>query len=116
MSRLSFVFFFTLFLAGCKTAVRPLYYWGHYEPSIYQRYAKPDKATAAIQVQLLTEDVQKAAAAHLPVHPGLHAQLGLMYVELGKSELAHAEFELEKSLFPESAVLMDRLLTPAKSP
>lgn len=106
----------SIFLAGCQTAVRPLYYWGQYDALTYQSYAKPDKATAEIQVQLLEEDVQKAAAANLPVHPGLHAQLGFMYSQLGKSDLAHKEFELEKNLFPESAAFMDRLLNPAKTP
>ena len=103
-------------LAGCQAPVRPLYYWGHYEALTYQSYEKADKATADIQVQLLEEDVQKAAAVNLPVNPGLHAQLGFMYAQLGKADLARREFELEKTLFPESAVFMDRLLNPAKTP
>ena len=106
----------SVFLAGCQTAVRPLYYWGHYDALTYQSYVKPDKATAEIQIQLLEEDIQKAAAANLSVHPGLHAQLGLMYSQLGKADHARQEFELEKSLFPESATLMDRLLNPVKTP
>lgn len=100
-------------LAGCQAA-RPLYYWGHYEALIYQGYAKPDKITMEQRVQQLEEDVQKAAAANLPVHPGLHAHLGYLYFQLGKQDLARKEFELEKNLFPESATFIDRMLTHAK--
>jgi hypothetical protein len=113
MDRVLLVLASALLLAGCQTA-RPLYYWGHYEALTYAGYVKPDKATAEIQIPLLEEDVQRAAAANLPVHPGLHAQLGLMYSQIGRSDDARREFELEQSLFPESTVLVDHLLNPVK--
>jgi len=102
-------------LAGCQTA-RPLYYWGHYEGETYLNYSKPGKVTAEQQILDLQEDVQKAAAANLPVHPGLHAHLGYLYAQQFKPDLAHKEFELEKSLFPESAAFIDRVLHSSKSP
>lgn len=102
-----------LFVAGCQTA-RPLYYWGHYENQIYQSYAKPDKVTAEQQVRQLEEDVQKAAAENLPVHPGLHAHLGYLYYQLGQHDRAGKEFALEKELFPESAKFIDRMLSQSK--
>lgn len=96
-------------LAGCQTA-RPLYYWGHYEPMIYQGYDAPQKAPPERQIEWLLEDEQKAAAANLPVHPGFHAHLGFLYYQTGKYDLAAKEFETEKRLFPESAAFMDRML------
>lgn len=101
------------FLAGCQT-VRPLYYWGHYETLLYQTYRSPEKASAAEQVERLQEDLAKAAAANLSPNPGLHAQLGLAYVNLGNIDAAIREFEQEKSLFPESAPFMDRMLARLK--
>lgn len=106
---------FVLLLAGCQTA-RPLYYWGHYEPLTYQSYANPGKATPEIQIAQLEEDIQKAAAAHLPVSPGLHAHLGYLYYQLGKLDLAQREFETEKTLFPESGPFIDRLLKQPQTP
>ncbi len=103
----------TLLLAGCQTA-RPLYYWGHYESLIYQGYAKPGKAPPELQVERLQEDVQKAAAANLPVHPGLHAYLGYLYYQMGKLDLAEKEFAMEKTLFPESAAFIDHMLNKPK--
>jgi hypothetical protein len=101
--------FLLLLLAGCQTP-RPLYYWGHYESLIYQGYTKPGKATPELQVEKLQEDIQKAAAANLSVHPGLHAHLGYLYFQMGNLDLARKEFEAEKTLFPEAAPFMDRML------
>ena len=100
-----------LLLAGCQTA-RPLYYWGNYEPITYESYVKPDKATAEIQIEKLQEDIQKASATNLGVPPGLHAQLGYLYYQQGKLDLAEKEFSAEKALFPESGPFIDRLLHP----
>jgi hypothetical protein len=102
-----------MFLGGCQTA-RPLYYWGHYEPEAYLDYAKPGKLPVEQEILDLQQDVQKAAALNLPVHPGLHAQLGYLYSRQGKEDLARKEFETEKALFPESATFMDRLVNQSK--
>lgn len=106
---------FLLFAAGCQTA-RPLYFWGHYEATLYQGYSNPGKVSSDEQMLKLQEDVTKATAAGLPVHPGLHAQIGFLYFEKGQTEAARKEFEIEKSLFPEAAVLMDRMLQKIQPP
>lgn len=102
-----------LALAGCQTA-RPLYYWGAYEPTIYQSYVAPDKATPEEQARRLEADIQKAAAGNLKAHPGLHAHLGFVYYKMGRHDDARKQFEIEKRLFPESAVFMDRMLQTPK--
>jgi hypothetical protein len=97
-------------LAGCQTA-RPLYHWGSYESLAYLSYAKPDKATLEVQREKLQADVA-ASAAHAP-HPGLHAQLGYVYFQLNQVDEAVKEFELEKTLFPEATIFMDRMIQQA---
>ena len=113
--RLALGLLFLLLAAGCQTA-RPLYFWGQYEATLYQGYSNPGKVSPDEQMLKLQEDVTKAAAAGLPVHPGLHAQLGYLYYEMGQTEAARKEFEIEKSLFPEAAVLMDRMLQKIQTP
>ena len=98
-----------LLVAGCQTA-RPLYYWGHYEPTVYQSYSKPGKISVDEQILNLQEDITKASAAGLLVHPGLHAHLGYLQASAGHNDAAQKEFETEKILFPESAAFMDRML------
>ena len=113
-SPLPFVLLAAVVLGGCQTANRPLYYWGNYESLLYANYSKPDKAGPAEQAAKLEEDLTKAAAHNLSPNPGLHAQLGFAYYQLGKTDAAAKEFAAEKVLFPESAVFMDRMLAKLK--
>ena len=95
-------------LTGC--AAPKLYSWGSYEPMVYAMYATPDKATADIQIIKLEEDIQKARSKDQKLPPGFYAHLGYLYFQQGNAELAKRAFETEKSAFPESAVLMDRMI------
>ena len=97
-------------LTGCA-AGPSLYTWGHYEELIYSSYAEPGKVSPEMQVEQLEQDYQKARATNKRMHPGFHAYLGYLYVQLGKLDQARQEFATEKADFPESAILMDRLMT-----
>jgi len=99
-------------LAGC--AAPTLYTWGHYEDLIYTSYDKPGSVPPELQAEKLEQDYQKARAANKRMCPGFHAQLGYAYFQLGKMDQARQEFETEKADFPESAVLMDRMLAKLK--
>ena len=95
-------------VTGCGSP--NIYYWGNYEKLVYVSYVKPDKATPELQAQLMEEDMHKAISANKPLPPGFRAHLGNLYYQMSKSDLAVAEFQKEKEQFPESAVLMDRLI------
>lgn len=97
-----------LAFAGCKSP--DTYYWGHYESVVYTIYAKPDKAAPELLASQLEQDEHKAASVNKPLPPGFHAQLGNLYAQSGKTDLARQEYEKEKQQFPESAVFMDRML------
>ena len=101
-------------LAGC--AAPTLYTWGHYEDLIYASYSAPGKVSPEMQLEKLEQDYQKARAANKRMPPGWHAHLGYLYFQLGKLDQARQEFQTEKAEFPESTVLMDRLLTKFKTP
>lgn len=100
--------------AGCGPG--PLYHWGHYEALVYEMYAHPGKAEPAEQIEVLSTDITRAAAAGRSVPPGVHAHLGYMYLQQGNAMAARAQFETEKRLFPESAAFMDRLLAGMEAP
>lgn len=95
-------------LAGCQSGEH--YYWGHYEDLVYVSYADPGKITPESEAQMLEQDIRDAGGANKPVPPGVHAHLGNVYFQLGKLDLAQREFETEKQLYPESAVLMNRMI------
>jgi hypothetical protein len=95
-------------LTGCAEPM--IYSWGQYENVVYSTYSDPGKVPAERQIKLLEQDYQKARSENKPVSTGFHAHLGYLYAQVGKTDAARQSFETEKALFPESAVLMDRLL------
>jgi len=100
-------------LSGC--VARPtLYTWGSYEEVIYASYATPGKIPPESQLEALEKDYQQARATNKRMPPGWHAHLGYLYYQLGKADQARQELQTEKAEFPESAVLMDRLLANLK--
>ena len=101
-------------LLGCATPT--LYSWGHYEAQIYVSRMTPGATSTETQVAELEQDYQKARAENKRMPPGFHAQLGYIYLQLGRLDQARRELETEKTEFPESAVLVDRLLASLKRP
>lgn len=110
MSRTLWLCVAAALLVGCASQPPQLYYWGSYEELIYESYAAPDIATAQMQVDKLEQDYQEARAQNKRMPPGWHAHLGYLYFQLGKLGEAQRSFVSEKAEFPESAVLMDRML------
>ncbi len=73
-------------------------------------YKAPDKATAELQIDRLSKDIEEARSKDKPLPPGMRAHLGVLYYQLGKMDLARENLEAEKRAFPESTKLMDRFL------
>jgi len=105
-----FVVLLVVLLSACANTKPNQYYWGNYENLIYKMYNKPGDADPGKQIQLLTEDLQKAQAKGKPVPPGFHAHLGLMYAMLGNAAQSQVAFEQEKTLFPEAEPLVSSLM------
>jgi len=99
----------SLLLGGCA-APKPLYQWEGYQTQVYE-YFKGESREA--QVTALEAGIQKIQAKGGAVPPGYHAQLGMLYLGLGKDEQMAKQFQTEKTLFPESAQYMDFLLKNA---
>ena len=100
----------SLSLVGCATAPKSLYSWGEFPQQTYLSLSLPEKAMPQDQVLKLEKDVEKAKAKNLAVPPGLYAHLGLQYLNINDAPRAIQYFELERQVYPESTVLMDRLL------
>jgi len=91
-------------LAGC--APQSLYDWGQYEDSLYLRYTDHDfsQAEAYISQSLPTT----AHPSRIP--PGVYADYGFLLYRRGNYAGAMEYFEKEKTLYPESSVLMVKLM------
>ncbi|MCX8655471.1 DUF4810 domain-containing protein [Gilliamella sp. B2840] len=89
-----------LLLSGCQSS-KTIYYWEGYQENLYN-YNLSDKSSHSEQIKALEKTIEKAKSANKPIPPGLHAHLGLLYTTVGNNNKAMEQFELEKSLFPES--------------
>jgi len=116
MRRLSVLAALAASVTACVTPPKTLYSWGNYEEVIYTNHASPGASDPRSQVTILEKDYQAARASNQRLPPGWHAHLGYLYYQLGKADQAQQEFVTEKTQFPESAVLMDRLLAKLAKP
>lgn len=106
-SRLIFccLIFSTLLLGGC--APPGLFYWGEYENSLYERYVENDTGQTEV---LLQESFAEALNTNQRVPPGLYADYGFMLYKRGDKTGAINFFDKEKKLYPESSLLMTKLI------
>lgn len=98
-------------LAGCA-APQSIYQWEGYQSQVYE-YFKGESKEA--QITALEGGLEKIKARGGAVPPGYHAQLGMLYLNVGKGDQMVNEFQTEKSLFPESAPYMDFLMRNMKT-
>ena len=102
--------------AACVTAPPSRYAWGAYEEQLYVLQAKPGTLSPEAQADQLDKDRQAARSANQPLPPGWHAHLAAVYFQMGRAELAREELLAEKSAFPESTTLVDRMLVNLANP
>ncbi|WP_336042160.1 DUF4810 domain-containing protein [Acinetobacter dispersus] len=110
MKKILFTSLITISLVGCAAGPQPLYSWGSYTQQTYLMYNQPEKATPSAQIIKLEAEIEKAKAKNLAVPPGLYAHLGLLSLQVNNAQKAVEYFQLERQVYPESRVLMDRLL------
>lgn len=98
-------------LAGCA-GPQSLYQWEGYQSQVYE-YFKGESKEA--QITALEGGLEKIKAKGGAVPPGYHAQLGMLYLNVGKGDQMVKEFQTEKTLFPESTPYMDFLMRNVKT-
>jgi hypothetical protein len=62
------------------------------------------------RIGLKVDEIEKAKAKNQGVPPGLYAHLGLLSLQVNNAQKAVEYFQLERQVYPESTVLMNRLL------
>ena len=101
------ILFFIIYVGGC--APPTLYYWGGYEDYLYEINMNSNTEGA---FNILSEAVTKAENnQEMILAPGLYAEYGFMLYQKGRTDEAVHYFRKESEVFPESSLLMDKLIT-----
>ena len=100
-----------LALTACKPPA--LYEWGAYEPSLYKLMKDPsslEKYGLALQKQIANGESQGK------VPPGIYAEYGYVLAQGNQRQLAIPYFEKEKQRWPESLLLMNKMIASCRAP
>jgi hypothetical protein len=96
--------------AGCASST--LYRWGDYDEALYQHYRHPEDRQQFVEslTRIILDNEQRGA--RMP--PGAYAEYGWALYEEGRGPDAIKYFEKESALWPESRVLMQKMIAVAR--
>ncbi len=99
--------------AACGGGRSTLYGWNGYDDALYRHYRNPQDHEAFVAALWAT--IQSAREKGLRVPPGLYAEYGYALYEEGRMEEAVPWFELEARDWPESRLLMQKMIRNARA-
>ncbi len=104
------IMFMAFGVLGCGPSTK--YHWGNYENSLYRYYKNP--AEVEKLAEALAEIIEKGERDG-KVPPGIFAEYGYLLFITGNTGEAVAYFEKEKNIWPESSMLMDKMIATTKA-
>jgi hypothetical protein len=99
-------------LGASACAPSGLYYWNGYDAALYRHYRNPQDRESFMAA--LATTVQEANSRGLRTPPGVSAELGYALYEEGRPLEAIPWFEREKGEWPESTLLMEKMVRNAR--
>ena len=96
--------------SACAPQAR--YHWGDYDVALYRHYNTPGDRDA--WVESLRTIILQAEQLGEKVPPGVCAEYGYALLEEGQAAASVPWFQREKDTWPESAVLMEKMIRNAK--
>lgn len=105
MSKKVMCFAIAMSLTACASPSR--FEWGNYENSLYA-YSKTPEAREAYR-KSLADAIERGESSDR-LAPGLHAELGYLFLEDNNNADAVASFQKEMAAFPESREFLQALV------
>lgn len=104
-------------LAGCGVQpAKPLYNYASYSDSYYA-YKKQMTPESTLQleksIQETIDATENSRSGRVP--PAMYANLGYLYLKAGKPNEAISSFTMEKTIYPEATLFMDKLINKIKT-
>jgi len=108
---LAIIIVFIFFIVACAERPKPLYNYENYAQTYYED-KKNHSPESALELQKAIElsiaNTNNSQSGRVP--PGMYANLGYIYLKMGKSQEAIMSFKKEKETYPESIRFMDRMI------
>jgi len=111
--RLFLAFLCIFSIANC--APKQIYRFGNYSQTLYQLEKNQNEESLLKHKQVLETIISESGERNLPVPPGIYAELGYINLKTNDSKKAISMFQAEYKLYPESKLLMDRLIQSAEA-
>lgn len=105
MRKIILIGFLVTFFSGCSNT---LYYWGNSLEDSYE-YAVGDYTTEEYLNRLLAMELEFDASHKAP--PNFYSEIGALYLKQGDVQKAKEYFVKEKETWPDSTLLMDKLVS-----
>jgi hypothetical protein len=99
-----------LTLAACVSTKPPMYYWGDYSETLYEYKSEPSEETLIEHYESIQDIFNKSQEMGIRVPPGVYAEYATLRLKEGKRAEALKYYRLEKITYPESTMLMDRMI------
>ena len=109
--RLLVIFVIAALGAGCVQKAKPMYNWCNYSDSLYSCKKNDGTETLTQHQAVLERIITESNERSMRVPPGVCAELGYVYAAQNRNKEAIRLFQQEKQTYPESALLMDRLVS-----
>jgi hypothetical protein len=85
-------------LNGCASP--GLYQWGSYEKDLHSAYKNPQEFEGfRLKLEIFIKDAESKGQK---VPPGIYAEIGTLYLQMGSADLAIAYYKKERDAWPES--------------
>lgn len=107
--KLLFMIVFLILLVGCN---KTRYQWGDYESHLYSHYRNPAEKTEYLEG--LKDIIEDAEVSNEKIPPGIYAEYGYALLDGGKPLDAILLFNKEAALWPESKILMRKMIQSAE--
>jgi hypothetical protein len=96
-------------LSACASKP-PHIYWGNYSGTLYNYKKEPSEATRADHVEQLEYIIARSESWQIAPPPGVCAELGKLYIDMGQPQKGIAMLNREVELYPESQPLITMVL------
>lgn len=95
---------------GCGKST--MYGWNGYNNTLYAHYKNPQKQEDFVEA--LRKIIESDESSGKKVPPGIYAEYGYALFEMGRPDEAATWFGKEKDAWPESKILMEKMIRNAR--